>query len=88
MFIAFWPKASSWARVKRIESSTPLSYRPAMSQFGSPFIVVPVSDWLCYNELAIAIFDGFPVSLGHSSLPLAASCKHDPMPPKKHRPHS
>jgi superfamily II DNA or RNA helicase/diadenosine tetraphosphate (Ap4A) HIT family hydrolase/HKD family nuclease/SOS-response transcriptional repressor LexA len=36
-----------------------------MSQFESPFLAVPVSDWLCSNDLAFAIFDGFPVSPGH-----------------------
>ncbi|MDP4781084.1 MAG: DEAD/DEAH box helicase family protein, partial [Akkermansiaceae bacterium] len=36
-----------------------------MSQFESPFLAVPVDDWLCSNELAFAIFDGFPVSPGH-----------------------
>ena len=36
-----------------------------VSQFGSPFLAVPVSDWICSNDLAFAIFDGFPVSPGH-----------------------
>ncbi len=36
-----------------------------MSQFESPFLAVPASDWLCSNDLAFAIFDGFPVSPGH-----------------------
>lgn len=36
-----------------------------MSQFDSPFLSVPSSDWLCSNDLAFAIFDGFPVSPGH-----------------------
>ena len=36
-----------------------------MSQSESPFLAVPVSDWICSNELAFAIFDGFPVSPGH-----------------------
>ena len=36
-----------------------------MSQFASPFLAVPESDWLCSNDLAFAIFDGFPVSPGH-----------------------
>lgn len=36
-----------------------------MSQFESPFLAMPVSDWLCSNDLAFAIFDGFPVSPGH-----------------------
>ena len=36
-----------------------------MIQFESPFLAVPVSDWLCSNDLAFAIFDGFPVSPGH-----------------------
>jgi diadenosine tetraphosphate (Ap4A) HIT family hydrolase len=31
----------------------------------SPFLAVPVGDWLCSNEFAFAIFDGFPVSPGH-----------------------
>jgi diadenosine tetraphosphate (Ap4A) HIT family hydrolase len=33
--------------------------------FDSPFLEVPVRDWLCSNDLAFAIFDGFPVSPGH-----------------------
>jgi len=33
--------------------------------FDSPFLAVPVRDWLCSNDLAFAIFDGFPVSPGH-----------------------
>jgi superfamily II DNA or RNA helicase/diadenosine tetraphosphate (Ap4A) HIT family hydrolase/HKD family nuclease len=36
-----------------------------MSKFESPFLVVPACDWLCSNDLAFAIFDGFPVSPGH-----------------------
>jgi superfamily II DNA or RNA helicase/diadenosine tetraphosphate (Ap4A) HIT family hydrolase/SOS-response transcriptional repressor LexA len=36
-----------------------------MSHFESPFLAVPASDWLCSNDLAFAIFDGFPVSPGH-----------------------
>jgi superfamily II DNA or RNA helicase/diadenosine tetraphosphate (Ap4A) HIT family hydrolase len=36
-----------------------------MSQFESPFLAVPMSDWLCSNDLCFAIFDGFPVSPGH-----------------------
>ena len=36
-----------------------------MSHFDSPFLSVPSSDWLCSNDLAFAIFDGFPVSPGH-----------------------
>ncbi len=36
-----------------------------MSQFESPFLAVPAGDWLCSNDLAFAIFDGFPVSPGH-----------------------
>jgi diadenosine tetraphosphate (Ap4A) HIT family hydrolase/HKD family nuclease len=36
-----------------------------MSQFKSPFLDVPVGDWLCSNDFAFAIFDGFPVSPGH-----------------------
>jgi superfamily II DNA or RNA helicase/diadenosine tetraphosphate (Ap4A) HIT family hydrolase/HKD family nuclease/SOS-response transcriptional repressor LexA len=36
-----------------------------MSLFESPFLAMPVSDWLCSNDLAFAIFDGFPVSPGH-----------------------
>jgi len=36
-----------------------------MIPFESPFLAVPVGDWLCSNELAFAIFDGFPVSPGH-----------------------
>lgn len=33
--------------------------------FSSPFLAVPQASWLCANELAFAIFDGFPVSPGH-----------------------
>jgi diadenosine tetraphosphate (Ap4A) HIT family hydrolase len=36
-----------------------------MSLFESPFLAVPVRNWLCSNDLAFAIFDGFPVSPGH-----------------------
>ena len=36
-----------------------------MSHFESPFLAVPVNDWLCSNDLAFAIFDQFPVSQGH-----------------------
>jgi superfamily II DNA or RNA helicase/diadenosine tetraphosphate (Ap4A) HIT family hydrolase/SOS-response transcriptional repressor LexA len=36
-----------------------------MSHYESPFLAVPASDWLCSNDLAFAIFDGFPVSPGH-----------------------
>ena len=36
-----------------------------MSQFESPFLGVPISDWICSNGLAFVIFDGFPVSPGH-----------------------
>jgi superfamily II DNA or RNA helicase/diadenosine tetraphosphate (Ap4A) HIT family hydrolase/HKD family nuclease/SOS-response transcriptional repressor LexA len=31
----------------------------------SPFLAVPEGDWLCSNDLAFAILDGFPVSPGH-----------------------
>lgn len=31
----------------------------------SPFLAVPEDQWLCSNDLAFAIFDGFPVSPGH-----------------------
>lgn len=36
-----------------------------MAKFEPPFLVVPVRDWLCSNDLAFAIFDGFPVSPAH-----------------------
>jgi superfamily II DNA or RNA helicase/diadenosine tetraphosphate (Ap4A) HIT family hydrolase/HKD family nuclease len=36
-----------------------------MSQLESPFLAIPAGDWLCSNDLAFAIFDGFPVSPGH-----------------------
>jgi superfamily II DNA or RNA helicase/diadenosine tetraphosphate (Ap4A) HIT family hydrolase/HKD family nuclease len=36
-----------------------------MNAAESPFLAVPASDWLCANDLAFAIFDGFPVSPGH-----------------------
>jgi diadenosine tetraphosphate (Ap4A) HIT family hydrolase len=36
-----------------------------MRLFESPFLAVPVEDWLCSNDLVFAIFDGFPVSPGH-----------------------
>ena len=35
-----------------------------MISFDSPFLAVPADDWLCSNDLAFAIFDGFPVSPG------------------------
>ncbi len=31
----------------------------------SPFVEIPKEQWVCSNELAFAIFDGFPVSVGH-----------------------
>ena len=37
-----------------------------MSPFDSPFLAVPVDDRLCSNDLAFAIFDGYPVSQGHA----------------------
>ena len=51
--------------LKRIESPVPLFYSHVMSCPPSPFLAVPVGDWLCSNDLAFAIFDGFPVSPGH-----------------------
>jgi diadenosine tetraphosphate (Ap4A) HIT family hydrolase len=36
-----------------------------MPSFDSPFLAAPVSEWLCSNDLAFAVFDGFPVSPGH-----------------------
>lgn len=36
-----------------------------MTNLESPFLAVPVGEWLCSNDLAFAIFDGFPVSSGH-----------------------
>ncbi len=36
-----------------------------MPSFESPFLAMPVSDWLCSNDLAFTIFDQFPVSPGH-----------------------
>ena len=33
--------------------------------FESPFLAMSAGDWLCSNDLAFAIFDGFPVSPGH-----------------------
>lgn len=44
---------------------TLILFDPPMSQFESPFLAVPAGDWLCSNDLAFAIFDGFPVSPGH-----------------------
>ncbi len=38
---------------------------PPMNPSESPFLTVSPDDWLCSNELAFAIFDGFPVSPGH-----------------------
>ncbi len=32
----------------------------------SPFLFVPPEDWIASNQLAFAIFDGFPVAPGHS----------------------
>jgi diadenosine tetraphosphate (Ap4A) HIT family hydrolase/HKD family nuclease len=34
--------------------------------FTSPFLELPESAWLCSNELAFVLFDGFPVSHGHA----------------------
>ena len=35
-----------------------------MSQ--SPFKDIPQASWVCSNDLAFAIYDGFPVSIGHT----------------------
>lgn len=32
----------------------------------SPFLQIPQSDWISSNELAFAIWDGYPVSPGHA----------------------
>lgn len=32
----------------------------------SPFLKIPPEDWLLSNALAFAVFDGFPVSVGHT----------------------
>ena len=37
-----------------------------MTDSESPFLAVPAENWLCSNALAFAIFDGFPVSPGHT----------------------
>ncbi|MGK0188602.1 MAG: superfamily II DNA or RNA helicase/diadenosine tetraphosphate (Ap4A) HIT family hydrolase [Verrucomicrobiales bacterium] len=37
-----------------------------MPQYHSPFLEIPESQWLAQNEHAFAIYDGFPVSPGHS----------------------
>jgi diadenosine tetraphosphate (Ap4A) HIT family hydrolase len=37
-----------------------------VADFASPFLKLPESAWLCSNELAFAVFDGFPVSPGHT----------------------
>jgi len=31
----------------------------------SPFLKVPKAEWVCANDLCFAIFDSFPVLLGH-----------------------
>jgi diadenosine tetraphosphate (Ap4A) HIT family hydrolase len=49
-FIAYLTSILSYQRMKLQES---------------PFLAVPAGDWLCSNDLAFAIFDGFPVSPGH-----------------------
>lgn len=36
-----------------------------MNHLESPFLAVPACDWICSDDLAFAIFDGFPVSPGH-----------------------
>lgn len=36
-----------------------------MSHFELPFLAVSAGDWLCSNDPAFAIFDGFSVSPGH-----------------------
>ncbi len=48
-----------------IEPLSSIPFHPHMSLFESPFLAVPAGDWLSSNELAFAIFDGFPVSPGH-----------------------
>jgi superfamily II DNA or RNA helicase/diadenosine tetraphosphate (Ap4A) HIT family hydrolase/SOS-response transcriptional repressor LexA len=37
-----------------------------VGSFDSPFLKRPEGEWLCSNSLAFAIFDGFPVSPGHT----------------------
>ena len=37
-----------------------------MKEFHSPFLSLPSSQWIASNELAFAVFDGFPVSHGHT----------------------
>jgi diadenosine tetraphosphate (Ap4A) HIT family hydrolase len=32
----------------------------------SPFLKIPPENWLLSNALAFAVFDGFPVSVGHT----------------------
>ena len=32
----------------------------------SPFLEIPVENWIASNELAFAVYDGFPVSPGHA----------------------
>ena len=41
----------------RLARNTPMS--------NSPFLNIPPEKWLLSNELAFAVFDGFPVSVGH-----------------------
>jgi superfamily II DNA or RNA helicase/diadenosine tetraphosphate (Ap4A) HIT family hydrolase/HKD family nuclease/phage repressor protein C with HTH and peptisase S24 domain len=36
-----------------------------MNPTESPFLAISAGNWLCSNDLAFAIFDGFPVSPGH-----------------------
>jgi superfamily II DNA or RNA helicase/diadenosine tetraphosphate (Ap4A) HIT family hydrolase/HKD family nuclease/SOS-response transcriptional repressor LexA len=37
-----------------------------VTEFESPFLKLPESAWLCSNDLAFAVFDGYPVSPGHA----------------------
>ena len=32
----------------------------------SPFLEIPAQNWIASNDQAFAVFDGFPVSVGHS----------------------
>ena len=41
---------------------TPPAMEPAVI---SPFLKVPKAEWVCANDLCFAIFDSFPVLLGH-----------------------
>jgi len=59
------PVAGYCLAVANVQKQSELVYLQ-VADFESPFLRLPESAWLCSNELAFAVFDGFPVSAGHA----------------------